>query len=288
MNVNLNNLKKSLQQGDLQNSITQLLEITQNYPKRFHNEVILHGANFRQLRDNERKGLVSNEEIRREKSRLLNALLDLIDELEETFNRQNSIASKSNIESQNQQLKILILAANPQDTSSLRLGEQIREIKEGLRRSKQRDKFSIATAQAVRYRDIHRAILDHEPNILHFSGHGAGEEGLIFEDQTGKSKLVSSEALAGLFSLFSEQLECVVLNACYSKYQAQEIVRHINFVVGMSREIKDAAAIEFAIGFYDALGAGKDYKFAYELGCSAILTAGLPDNLTPQFLQQKS
>jgi hypothetical protein len=35
---------------------------------------------------------------------------------------------------------------------------------------------------AVRYRDIHRAILDYEPNIVHFCGHGAGEEGLVFEE----------------------------------------------------------------------------------------------------------
>ncbi|MEH2277334.1 MAG: hypothetical protein V7K40_21730 [Nostoc sp.] len=34
-------------------------------------------------------------------------------------------------------------------------------------------------------------------------GHGVEQEGLLFEDATGQAKLVSSEALANLFKLFS-------------------------------------------------------------------------------------
>jgi AAA-like domain/CHAT domain len=188
----------------------------------------------------------------------------------------------------NQARKILLLSANPKDTSRLRLGEEMREIKEGLKRAKKRDDYSIDTAEAVCYRDIHRAILEYEPHIIHFSGHGSGEEGLVFEDETGQTKLVDAEALAGLFQLFANQVECVVLNACYSKYQAEEIARHINYVVGMSQAIVDKAAVEFAVGFYDALGAGQDYEFAYKLGCSVIRVAGIEQNLIPQLMTKKS
>jgi AAA-like domain/CHAT domain len=185
---------------------------------------------------------------------------------------------------QNQTRKILLLSANPRGSSQLRLDEEMREIKEGLKRSKNRDQYSISTAEAVRYRDIHRAILEYEPDIIHFSGHGAGEGGLVFEDESGQIKLVDAEALSGLFQLFADQVECVVLNACYSKYQAVEIARHINYVVGMSQEIADKAAIEFAVGFYDALGADKGYEFAYKLGCSLIRVAGIAENLTPKLM----
>jgi GUN4-like/CHAT domain len=180
--------------------------------------------------------------------------------------------------------RILILSANPIGTSNLRLNEEMREIKEGLKRSKQRDHYWLETAQAVRYRDIHRAILDYEPNIIHFSGHGAGEEGLVFEDEMGQTKVVNTEALAGLFELFADQVECVVLNACYSKLQAEAIAQHINYVIGMSQAIGDRAAIEFAIGFYDALGAGRPVEFAYKLGCLSIRIAGISENLTPKLL----
>ncbi len=180
--------------------------------------------------------------------------------------------------------KILLLSANPLKTTQLRVDEEMREIREGLRRSKQRENFVIETAQAVRYRDIRRAILDYEPNIVHFSGHGEGEEGLVFEDETGQPKLVKADALARLFELFADEIECVVLNACYSDVQAKAIAEHIPYVVGMNKAIGDQAAIEFAIGFYDGLGAGKSVKFAYKLGCNSIEMAGIPERLTPQLL----
>ena len=119
---------------------------------------------------------------------------------------------------------ILILSANPKGTNPLRLSEEIREIKDGLRRSRYRDLFQVETAEAVRVEDIRRAMLDHEPNIVHFCGHGGGEEGLVFEDVTGQVKLVSAEALAGLFSLFADKLDCVLLNACYSELQARKFL----------------------------------------------------------------
>ncbi len=182
---------------------------------------------------------------------------------------------------------ILLLSANPKGTSQLRLAQEMRDIKEGLRLSENRDLFSISTAEAIRPRDIRRAILTYKPQIIHFSGHGSPEEGLLFEDETGATKFVDASALAGLFELFANQVECVVLNACYSKYQAAEIARHINYVVGMSQEIQDKAAIEFAVGFYDGLGAGESYDFAYKLGCNAILMAGIKQHLIPELINLK-
>jgi CHAT domain len=180
--------------------------------------------------------------------------------------------------------KILLLSANPRGTNPLRLDTEMREIKEGLKRSLKRDQYSIVVAEAVRYRDIHRAILEYEPHIIHFSGHGSGEDGLVFEDETGQIKLVDAEALAGLFQLFKNKVECVILNACYSQYQANKIAQYINYVVGMSKAIEDEAAIEFAVGFYDALGAGQNYEFAYKLGCNLIKVAGIPQQLIPQLI----
>ncbi len=208
--------------------------------------------------------------------------------------------------------KILILSANPKGTTPLRLAEEMREIKEGLRRAKRRDRFVIETAEAVRYRDIRHSLLEHEPQILHFSGHGIGSPGqerehdrgerklspvpeyatesggLVFEDETGHEKLVDTEALAELFEVFEDSLECVVLNACYSEVQARAIALHIDYVVGMNQAIGDKAAIEFAVGFYDALGAGRSYEFAYKLGRNAIALADIPEKLTPQLLTSPS
>lgn len=183
---------------------------------------------------------------------------------------------------------ILILTANPKGTSQLRLDQEVRDIEQGLERAQQRDRFVVKSILAVRPRDIQRAMLDLNPSIVHFSGHGTGNEGLVFEDETGSAKLVDGEALAGLFELFAEQVECVVLNGCYSEVQAEAISKHINYVIGMKKAIGDKAAIEFAVGFYDALGSGKPVEFAYKLGCAAIRLAGIPEQLTPTLKKKEN
>jgi hypothetical protein len=109
----------------------------------------------------------------------------------------------------------------------------------------------------------------------------------MFEDKTGQPHLVSTEAISTLFSLFADEIECVLLNACYSATQADAIAAHIPFVVGMKRAIGDRAAIEFAIGFYDGLLAGRAVDFAFKLGCSAIQMEGIPEHLTPALKQKQ-
>jgi hypothetical protein len=140
---------------------------------------------------------------------------------------------------------------------------------------------------ATQPKDIQQAMLDFKPQIVHFSGHGAGQDGLVFEDASGQEKLVEATPLANLFKAFSTRgLECVVLNACYSVFQAEAIAQHVNYVVGMNRAIGDRAAIEFSFGFYSALGAGESIEFAYELGCIAIQMEGISEQLTPVLFQK--
>ena len=192
--------------------------------------------------------------------------------------------ASSNLDTQT----ILFLAANPKDTDRLRLDQELRDIAEGLQRAQKRDHFSLEQRLAVRPRDIQRAMLDVDPKFIHFSGHGEGDQGLVFEDEIGNAKLVDGAALAGLFELFANQLTCVVLNGCYSEVQAKAIAQHIPYVIGMNQAIGDKAAIAFAVGFYDALGAGRGVEFAYKLGCTAIRMEGIAENLTPVLLRQST
>ncbi|MGF1674753.1 MAG: pentapeptide repeat-containing protein [Rivularia sp. (in: cyanobacteria)] len=176
---------------------------------------------------------------------------------------------------------ILILASNPKNTSQLRLGEEVREIDAGLQRAKKRELFDFKQRWAVRCQEVYQAFLDFKPQIVHFSGHGSGDNGLALEDENGNLKLVDTEAIAKLFELFSDTIECVVLNACYSEVQASAIAKYIPYVIGMNQAIGDKAAIKFATGFYNALGAGENIEFAYKLGCNVIQLDGIPEHLTP-------
>ena len=183
--------------------------------------------------------------------------------------------------------RVLILAANPIGTSPSRLEKEVREINEGLRRSEHRDQFKLCQRWAVRPRDIQRAMLEIGPQIVHFCGYGIEDQGLVFEDETGQAKLVSGEALAALCKLFSKKLECVILNGCYSGIQVEEITKHVPYVIGVKQAISDTAAVEFAVGFYDALGAGFSVEFAYQSGCTAIQLTGISEQLMPCLHQGK-
>jgi hypothetical protein len=92
---------------------------------------------------------------------------------------------------------------------------------------------------------------------------------------------VDGERLAKLFHLVNEEVKCVVLNACLSEPQARAISQHIDFVVGMRSEIGDIAALKFAQGFYEAIWSGQSYDKAFKFGCSAIDTAGIPEQNIP-------
>jgi TIR domain/CHAT domain len=175
---------------------------------------------------------------------------------------------------------ILVLAANPISTSRLRLDEEVREIDEGLRRANMREQLKLEQKWAVRSRDFYRAILDYQPQIVHFCGHGTGEDGIVLEDEKGQPAFVQADAISAMFEVFATNgLECVVLNACYSEVQAEAISQHINYVIGMNQAIGDRASINFAVAFYDTLGAGKNVESAFKLGCSQLV--GLKEHKTP-------
>jgi CHAT domain len=181
----------------------------------------------------------------------------------------------------NQDITVLFLAADPTNESRLRLGEEQREIQEKIRLAAYRDMFHFESRTSVRPEDISQALLDVEPQIVHFAGHGASTGALCFENKMGKSQLVAPEALTDLFGQFKKNTRCVILSSCYSEYQAKAIGEHINYVIGMNNAISDPAAIAFAVGFYQALGAGRSIEDAYQLGAIQILLQGFREHVVP-------
>lgn len=194
--------------------------------------------------------------------------------------------NKSHITEQ-QKIAFLFLAADPSNASRLRLGEEMREIQEKLQIARYRDQLELHQRMSVRPTDISQALLDVQPQIVHFSGHGAATGALCFENQLGETHLVEPNALAGLFEQFATQVSCVILNACYSEIQANAISRHIDYVIGMNQAIGDKAAIAFSIGFYQALGAGRTIEEAYKLGVVQIRLQGIPEHLTPVLIKKE-
>ncbi len=208
-----------------------------------------------------------------------------------TVNVQNlNIGIAERLEKSGDRVRILVVAANPLGSSPLKLDHEVKTIQEALRRSRKRDNFLVEYRLAATPSELRRALLDVEPHVLHFSGHGAGKQGLLFvsdesagaiyrsdsgevrsrSTSSNEIKFVPAQPLANLLQLCDEHLECVVLNACYSDVQGNEISANIPFTIGMRDQVADNVAIKFSQGFYDAIGAGKGYEMAFEWGKSAI------------------
>src|SRR3954468_3198166 len=181
-------------------------------------------------------------------------------------------------------VKVLFPAANPAGTHPLKLDEEIRQITAKVRASEHRDSLELVSRWAVRPDDLMQALLEVKPHVVHFSGHGSSAEELILLDAQGNPKPVSKEALVHLFRTLKDKVRVIVLNACYSRPQAEALAETIDCTVGMSRPIGDEAAIVFAASFYRAIGFGRSVREAFELGRAALLLEGIPEDKTPELL----
>jgi hypothetical protein len=80
-----------------------------------------------------------------------------------------------------------------------------------LRIAKAPEKYQLEQRESVRVGDITQAIFDIEPSIIHFSGHGTSQGELCFENEAGKVQSVKADALAAMFELLVQHVNCVVL-----------------------------------------------------------------------------
>jgi len=169
------------------------------------------------------------------------------------------------VETASTKTKILFLTANPRDQQSLRLEGELRKVLDTLSGATYKNSLDYKIEPAVRIDIITKAMQTEKPEIVHFSGHGC-VEGLAVEDDSGYSDLFPIEGLDKMFGLFKKTIKCVILNACDSKELAKIISKHGIHVVGMNDEIGDEAARKFAVGFYQGLGEGNTYEFAFKMG----------------------
>ena len=178
---------------------------------------------------------------------------------------------------------VLLLAADPSDAQRIDYSAEVQQVKDALEGTEFVTELKLETQP----KDFGETLLLYRPKFVHFCGHGRSEEGIILQDESGKQQSVGTAELADLFSLFAQDVECVMLNACYSELQAKEISLHIDYVIGMKRQIGDEAARRFATAFYKAVGQGEEIDFAFRYACKLVGLYGLGQHMSPM-LHKKS
>lgn len=172
---------------------------------------------------------------------------------------------------------VLMLLSNPVDTPTLRLDEEHRAVDEAIQFAKHRDQIDLRPGMALRYTDLQRLLLRHEPTVVHYAGH-SDRDGIALADHHGRARPVSAEALEELFRIVSDSVKCVVLNSCLSARQAEAIARHVPCVVGLTNRVVDPVAIDFAAGFHQALASGRTVRQAFDLGRNLPALGGLAND----------
>jgi hypothetical protein len=198
--------------------------------------------------------------------------------------------------------RILFLAANPSNTSPLALDQECAAIERELRMTAHRDDFELCSKWAVTVDELARHLIELQPTIIHFSGHGSpgrssaaqrvptppgfggGDDGggIHLVDERIGSQLVTGRALAMMIKSAASSARVVVLNACYSDAQSGALCAVVDCVVGMTDMIGDDAARSFAVGLYRALGARRSVGNAVEHAVAILAAKQLPDEHLPR------
>ena len=155
-----------------------------------------------------------------------------------------------------------VATAGPEDQPPLRLRQEARGITEAIRRSEHRDSINVTELHATTMTTLRRALLDADYDLVHLSGHG-DVDGPLLEDDDANAVVLTIDVLADLIKV-SSTIRCVVLNCCYAAGSLTEALAQ--WTVGMDDQVGDDVAIQFAVGFFDALGAGKDIDRCIEEG----------------------
>ncbi|MEA5582911.1 alpha/beta hydrolase [Nodularia harveyana UHCC-0300] len=207
----------------------------------------------------------------------LTAYNKYVSELESSENSQANLAPNKNCD-------ILVLAANPIGTDRLQLEEEANLIRLRSQEGEFGKNYIVKVERAVQVEELSKYLLQYQPLILHFSGHGSPSGEIILNNSQGQAQSVSPETLAELLAVLQGRIECVVFNACFSLEKADALADKVSCVVGMSKEIGDRSAVTFAAGFYRGLGFGRGYYSAFELGRNEIKLLNLPDSAVPHFI----
>jgi esterase/lipase superfamily enzyme len=178
---------------------------------------------------------------------------------------------------------ILFLAANPPGTPRLALDAELRSIRDELAATPKDRRLNLKSEMRTVVARL-TAYLQCRPKVVHFAGHGEAGGELILYDGDNQPALVRFVDLAEAIGDVRPRPECVVLNACFSLALADALLdAGIRCVVGMSKEIDDKSAQQFATGFYRDLAFGNGYYRAFRTGLSQIALQKLPDEQVPRF-----
>lgn len=304
MNEVVKKAQALITRGRLEKAIEYLLTID-DIQGETRDMIASFSATYDELNRKIRFGIISSSEEQLTRSKLTHSLLGLLRDLKE-----EGLESGKTL--------ISFFASNPQNgMGDLRLNEEFDRIEESRKRSVRRDDFHLNSTFILDTYRLYQVLLDEKPNIVHFAGHGVSSEGeggaegtrsiaysweedsnmseevlekytggIALKNADGKVEILWADQLSALFSEFSDHIKCVFLNACHSELQAAAIIEHIDYVIGMNKEVPDQTAMNFSLFFYDALWTGESIEDSFAKAKKMLSIMRMPGAEIPTLIKR--
>lgn len=164
---------------------------------------------------------------------------------------------------------ILMLGAAPRDHGEVGLDGERARIEQVLKAAPSNASFKLRHVFAFQPSQLQSELTSHNPQIVHFSGHGTVDGRMIAHGEAGTSRQIDPVLFANVLVHACETVRCVFLNACFGAEQAASIAEVIDVVVGPERELSARGAAEAAAAFYQALCHGRSVVDAVALANDA-------------------
>jgi hypothetical protein len=185
-------------------------------------------------------------------------------------------------------LRILVVISSPSDLGQLDAEQEWGRLTAALAPMIREGAVEVQRLEQGTVAALRRTLRQQDWNVLHFIGHGGfdasiGDGVLIFENEQGRSRIISGEDL-GVLLHDHDSLRLVLLNACEGARADQQdpfsgsaqglVQQGIPAVVAMQFEITNDAAITLASEMYSAICDGYSLEAAVAAARKAIFTDG--------------
>ncbi len=256
----MQNIKEKIKDGEVDQAIELWINATDNAS--LHKDLIVLSA---RLSSNQRKlrlGLLDNKDYALEENQLIYALLELLDQ------STHPIAEEAT-PFQNKVRTISFLEANAFPANNLFSNVEFRELVFFVK--KHAEQFHLCSSFGLSLHQFIESLNEDQADIAHVSAF-SNLEGIFFHDKNDRPVQVPIDTFVQHLELIRHIPECMFFNTFIAEEMARTISLKNIHVIGANNIISSEAAIEFATGFYSAIGFGKGYAEAFSIGKKSVMT----------------
>jgi CHAT domain len=157
-------------------------------------------------------------------------------------------------------MKILYIAANPDDQEDVDLGPEVTEIQ---RRVLLTPAVEFVVMPGLKFEDLPSVLHQQRPDILHIAAHGE-KKNLFLASKDGGSVEVDAKMLLSFLNDISPP-RLVYLNACNSGAIAKGLISSVPIAIGSTATIEVQAARAAAVSFYERILEGSPVARAFQV-----------------------